>query len=499
MLNKYFVIFFTTLVLTLANTTHAYVFYKTSTCSPSPGAKWSTANTINVYFLIDSLTDYHTVNGITGQWSDYIDAVDDIEAIVEEYNTVDGSELTLQYAGPILGDNNLDDYGVDVFSNDSIVIGFTDLSAASNPAAPAWAPNNPNDSCTYSSRHIYFKKSTIWTFSEPDTSDVNGKYFGGGTSFRAVLLHEMGHSVGLAHETDEYAVMNHGTKAWTRGSGEVMQMELLPDDIQGINSLYNDGSLAQDLDISITNTWFMSAAERTDYNRENDIRNTGCDDIEGEITELEIERSQLLAVIPFLQGPGLAAALAQLANIEAQIATEEENLDDCYYTETTAAQIQQCKVSSRGDLYADKEDELVFCGVNATPVSNYPVVSNNVCPGDYVQLRFTINNKSLYEDADVDLQMWISQDDDLEVNGANQDYKSEDIREAAVSTSTSISNGRVFRIPDNVPLSNSPYRVFVRAVPFDVNNGASLWWDDVDRWNNSIRVRGNLDINPSCP
>ena len=97
--------------------------------------------------------------------------------------------------------------------------------------------------CTPTRAHLNFKAEQRWVFGPPADTGINGTFFDGGNSFRAVPLHEMGPALGLAHETDTCAVMDQGTKAWTRGTAELPQMELLPDDLLGIATLYGTGSL----------------------------------------------------------------------------------------------------------------------------------------------------------------------------------------------------------------------------------------------------------------
>jgi hypothetical protein len=398
----------------------AYDLYKESTCPP--GARYDTSSPVQVRLMVDSFVDYADQQNVPDFGQALIDLVDDIEAVVGEYNSVAGLDLELVLGTGILGDDNLDDYGVDDFPDQTIVIGFT---TANN--APAWAPHHADDDCEYTQTHIYFRKSDTWVLGPPATTDVDGKHFGGGISFRAVLLHEMGHALGLAHASDTYAVMDHGTKAWTRGPNEVTQMELLPDDIDGLRALYGNGG-GNDFDVSLTNTWFRPESD--------------------------------------------------------------------YPDDEAAHQIQYCKVSSRGDVYAPREDELVFCGVNMAP-SAYDTVGERVCPGRYLQLRYTINNKSNHT-LDIEEQVWLSLDDDLEVNGAAMDLKSPDVRWWSIGPEDSSTIGRVFRVPATAP--DGTYRVYARAVPYNAITGASLWSQDEDQWNNSIRVRGRIIVDSNvCP
>jgi hypothetical protein len=464
----------------------AYVLEEVVSCEPflaTGSPRWPSNEPVKVYWLSESFSDYVAVNKSPSQLLDLSNIIKDIEAVVDEYNSVAGSSLTLEFAGSIIGDRNLEEYDADTFDSHAIVIGFTDLTATSNEDAPAWSPKNPDDGCWLTRRHVLFRKNITWTFGAPETTDVNGKSFGGGTSFRAVLLHEMGHAIGLAHETDTYAVMIHGTKAWTRGLNDEPQMELLPDDINGLHALYGNGR--QEFDVSVTNTWFMSAAARTEYNVDNNIRHAGCNNIEDSLDELLSKRE-------VLQGAGRAKVEDELEVIEKRIDEEKIKLWECHYREDTAAQTQNCKVSSRGDDYADPADQAVLCGVISSST-----VNSTVCPGGYLQLRYSVNNKS-GRNVRLQQQVWLSVDDNLEVNGAARDLRSADVHEFDLNAGYSASIGRIYRVPANTP-DGADYRVYVRVIPYDISSGQSLWVSDEDQWNNSIRVRGSIDVDSaSC-
>jgi hypothetical protein len=81
-------------------------------------------------------------------------------------------------------------------------------------------------------------------------------------------------------------------------------------------------------------------------------------------------------------------------------------------------------VSSRGDDYFEPTGtkETGFCGVNFDTASKYPPVSNHVCPGKDLQIRYALNNRS-DQTVTTEEQVWLSLDDDLEVNGAAMDIK----------------------------------------------------------------------------
>jgi hypothetical protein len=479
----------------LTDRSAAYNLFNESICSP--GAKWDTAKPVKVRLLVDSFVDYWQQKKLDNPAAGLVDLVEDIEAVIAEYNAISGIDLVLEADTHLFDDDNLDPYAIDDFENQTIVIGFTDADATD----PAWASHHPNDVCTYTESHIYFRKfraeekDNRWVLGAPTTTDVNGKDLPDGISFRALLLHEMGHAVGLAHPETGYAVMDHGTKAWTRGPKDMPQMELLPDDIKGLRALYGNGG-ANNFDVSLTNTWYLSAEERTQFNAKHNIRHTGCDSIEDALVDLRAKRQDVLDALPSLQGPGLQFALESLENIDTDIAGEEDNLWECRYRENEAAQIQNCKVSSRGDAYAPREDEVVYCGVNLTP-SAFDEVGTLVCPGHHLQLRYTINNKS-DQTLDIEEQVWLSVDAALEVSGAAADLKSPDTRQWRIDPEDSVSIGRVFRVPATAPDGN--YRVYARAVPYSTATGLSLWSQDEDQWNNSILVRSWIVVNAAvCP
>jgi hypothetical protein len=152
---------------------HGFVLSSTGSCHP--GAKWDTSSTVKVKLLSDSFTDYVTDNNLPNGLTAASKAIADIQAVVDEYNAVAGSSLKLEYAGGITGDSNLQAYQ-DQLAAHTIVVGFTDTTAPSDPTAPAWTPFNPADNCVFTRRYILFRKNVTWVFGPPATTDVDGKY-----------------------------------------------------------------------------------------------------------------------------------------------------------------------------------------------------------------------------------------------------------------------------------------------------------------------------------
>ena len=154
-----------------------------------------------------------------------------------------------------------------------------------------------------------------------------------------------------------------------------------------------------------------------------------------------------------------------------------------------------CKVSSRGDTWADrmKKDD-VFCGVNNAG-SSYAPVSSRVCPGQYVQLRYSLNNHTSLKDVLVKSEVWFSKDTTLNAMDGS-DTQSPDIREFTVEAADSATIGQTFRLPANTRSGETLY-VFVRAIPYDIATGASLWDADIEPWNNATMMRHTITADSS--
>jgi len=396
----------------------AYKLYTGDGCAN--GKKWDTSTPVQVKLLYDSFIAYEDGKGINDFYTrtkDLLNLLNDVNLVIDEYNSAYGIDIKLELGTSITGDDNLDDS--DDFGDHTIVIGFTDAPKDN----PAWTPTTDDGNCGYLQTHLYLRKSDTWNFGVPADLTVDGKYSGGAYFFRAILLHEMGHALGLNHPETGYAVMDHGTKVWTRGKDDTLQVELLPDDIAGLRALYGNGG-PREFDISVTNTWYLPETE--------------------------------------------------------------------YPDEAAAHQIKMCTVSSRGDDYFTPTGtkETGFCGVNLEKGSTYPTVSNHVCPGKDLQIRYALNNRS-DQTVITEEQVWLSLDDDLEVNGAAMDIKLTETRSwTLVPGSASI--GRHYTVDASTP--EGEYRVYVRVVPYDAATGASLWPSDTNQWNNSTRVPGTIVV-----
>jgi hypothetical protein len=382
------------------------------------------------------------------------------------------------------------------FGAQTIVIGFTDEVAASSSTAEAFAKGDPQDGCTRTRAHVMFRKTFKvglgtfqaynWIFGPPDTTDVDGRSFwtaeqpsvagaSAPLSFLGILTHEMGHALGLGHPNENYAIMAQSFRTWFRGPDHVLRTRLLPDDIAGLRALYGDGSDRDHLDISVTNSWMKSG----------DLR-ASCSTQEGAIAALEDQLALAETGLDMLPAHKRELVEANIARLRGDIADAEDALQACL-DEGAAAQTNNCMVSSRGDEWAERENGLVFCGVNAEAGSAFPPVGSRICPGRFMQLRYTLNNHGLARDVLAKAEVWLSPTSKLNVSNPKM-LKSPDVREFSVSALDSSTIGQNFRMPADAQ-DGQAYEVFVRVVPHDPASGADLWSQDADKWNNAIMLR----------
>ncbi len=469
----------------------AYKLYTPTAC-PS-GVKWDTSRPIQVRLANDSITDYVTNRtGGLGAFGDFLLLDQDVRSVIARYNEIPGSSVVLEMgegvdAGVDLGEPDDENWGTQ-----TIVIGFTDRTSK-NPSAEAWGPGVSDvKPCTRTRAHILFRKDVNWVFGPPDDTDVDGRHFSTVKqprvsndsqphTFLGILTHEMGHALGLNHPIDDYAIMAQSFNTWFRGPDHVLRTELLPDDIAGILALYGETEARTHLDVSVTNSWVKTSAQRTNCRAEAAV-----------IASLEADVAEVEAVLPYLQGAGREAALANIDRLKAEISEAEDALEACEDS-NNAAQVENCFASSRGDGWADKLDERALCGTNERN-SSYAPVSDRICPGDQVQVRYTLNNHSMFRDALVKAQMWLSPDTELNViGGARGELKSRDEREFTIQPGKSALIGQVFRMPENA-VDGQIYRVFIRAMPYDSVTGQSLWRSDARPWNNAIMLRSVITV-----
>ncbi|MEQ8277787.1 MAG: matrixin family metalloprotease [Deltaproteobacteria bacterium] len=407
--------------------TPAHAFRRLQSDCPQGGASWDFSTPVQVHVATDSFFDYLDGVGITGVESlvYLLYLMADIDAVIEEYNTANNTFIRLEAGDLMTGDIDLASVKKDdSYPDHSIVVGFT-----SNINKAAVGGTDPDlGGCTYVEAHARFNKSFNWIFGPPDDLGLSAIGFPGGSSFRAILLHEIGHTLGLAHAKENLSVMAYGVDAWTRGANEVPRAELFPDDLLGLQVTYEAANPTSAIDLTVSNTWFETAAE------------AGTN---------------------------------------------------------KAKQVYNCKVSPRFDTYADIHAGAVYCGVDPSlPAGAFPIGGYEVCAGDYVQVRYTLNNRSTIN-LITEEQLWFSEDQVFEVNGAAADLQSPDTRTFDVPPMSSKIIGRVFRVPAGTP--DGTYNVYARVKPM-TGSGVDLLPFDVDIPNNSIRLFGEIVVDASaCP
>ena len=107
--------------------------------------------------LDDSVSDYARLRGTTA--NDVRQRMDrDIDAVIKLYNSVAGSRLVLERGNTITGDKDLQDTGKDDFSDQTIVIGFTNGTFNGTTSAEAGTNRNP-EKCTITRAHVRFRKN----------------------------------------------------------------------------------------------------------------------------------------------------------------------------------------------------------------------------------------------------------------------------------------------------------------------------------------------------
>jgi hypothetical protein len=483
-----------------------------------PGEKWDVSHLVQVRVLDDSVADYARLRGTTAsdvrEWMDR-----DIDAVIGLYNAIAGSRLVLKRGDPITGDKDLQDTNKDDFGDQAIVIGFTNGVFDDDKTAEAVTSRNP-EKCTITRVHIRFRKNDdnnsrpfVWVFGPPDDYECNGdcRSFstrqqpqpGGNTSertFLGILTHEMGHAMGLDHPDDDYALMAQNSRTWFRGKNEVLHTQLLPDDTSGVLALYGGANERVPLDISVTNTWYKSDATQFA---------TKC---AAQIVAVNKASDALAKASGVPLGDRMATPVSSDGGSQSsnQNTNQHNNADllqaltnaslalQACKDEQNAMQIEHCVVSSRAENWADLvRDAGKSCGVNAEHSAD-PKVSDKVCPGRQIQLRYTLNNHTKLRDVRVRMEVWFSSDMVLNTTDGS-DVQSPLTSEFALAAASSKWDEGVWSLPLKVPADpKGRTYVFVRAVPLDPATHASLLDTEADQFNNAVMVRHFIKADASA-
>lgn len=448
--------------------------------------KWDTSQPIQVRLLAESFFAMYNDKPTIHTAADIVQIDSDIKAVIAAYNGIPGISLQLEQGAGITADGDLGEPVEEDFGTQTIVIGFTQRTHPNSASAEAWGPGiMDNGGCTRTRAHLIFRKDVNWVFGPPATVDLDGRHFQPADgrsvpsphSFLGILMHEMGHALALNHPKSDYAIMAQSFNTWFRGEDHTVAPGLLPDDIAGVRALYGTGARSAHVDISLTNSWVKTAEQLVN----------ACSSEEAAAEAAKQDWIDAVA-IGQVGKPNFLAAVEAFADAVDALERCEDNRN--------AVQIENCRISSRADVWADKTDELAFCGVR-DPGSSYPVVSDLVCPGDQVQVRYTVNNNAMDRDIHAKMRLWWSGDPDLDVRGNRaRELRSADLREFTIGGGKSALLGHVFQVPPDVAPGQN-YYVFVRALPFDAQSGANLTRQDTNLWDNAIMVRSKIGIKTS--
>lgn len=190
--------------------------------------------------LADAMVDVtRRINNVGGQWFDYL----------EPY-LVTGGGYTRQTS-----DN--------INPNGFYEVGMTNMAGTGASGSGGALVNLAN--CTIIEADVFLDTNTNWVFGVPELYGDN--YYAAGANVnvngvserygRTVLLHELLHTLSLAHSNTTYSFMNQTNRPWSNRSEE-KQVEPLPDDREGLRFLYGDNTT--ETDVAALVTWFAPNA-----------------------------------------------------------------------------------------------------------------------------------------------------------------------------------------------------------------------------------------------
>jgi hypothetical protein len=241
---------------------HAYSLLTEGGACPN-GIRWASDQNLSInvanagaqaFAITDAMVDVaDRIDQVGGQWFDYDDP----------YGVESGP-----YATPGAGDTN---------GNGINEVGLADLSSLTNVLA--MGPTEVDlTNCEITEGDVFLDSNAAWDFGVPDdgrpsdTCKTEDCYFDAAWTHcasggkiescptevgvywgRTIILHELGHTLGLAHSDHSYSFMNYEIRPHTNRD-DAKRVEFLPDDREALRVLYGNG--ATEIDAAVTTTWY---------------------------------------------------------------------------------------------------------------------------------------------------------------------------------------------------------------------------------------------------
>jgi hypothetical protein len=172
--------------------------------------------------------------------------------VATRINNVGGQNF--DYALPFLASNGGYVPG-GIFQNGANEIGMANIATA---GVAGMGPSLVDlATCLTIEADVFLDTGTTWIWGIP--ADYGDDYFAAPSSNasgrygRAVILHELGHTLSLAHSDTSYSFMNYTNRPWSNRARDKM-VEPLPDDREALRFLYGNGNA--ETDIAALVTWF---------------------------------------------------------------------------------------------------------------------------------------------------------------------------------------------------------------------------------------------------
>jgi hypothetical protein len=243
-------------------TGHAYSLLTEGGACPD-GIRWASDQDLSINVANAGFQAF----AITGAMVAVADRIDQVGGQWFDYNSPYGVESD-PYSTPGSGDTN---------GNGVNEVGLADLSAL--PGVLGMGPTEVDlVSCEITEGDVFLDSNAAWDFGVPadgrptDTCKDEDCYFDAARTHcadgskietcpletgvywgRTVILHELGHTLGLAHSDHSYSFMNYEIRPFTNRE-DAKRVEFLPDDREALRELY--GNTATEIDAAVATTWF---------------------------------------------------------------------------------------------------------------------------------------------------------------------------------------------------------------------------------------------------